>query len=87
MREIKEELGCKIKEVKYFNTYNDKIHDTFEDLELICYFGKLDGKMKLNPHDNINGYLWINKHYDKNLKLANLLKHKIIPNLINKELM
>lgn len=86
-REIKEELGCKIKKIKYWDTFHDKVHETNEPLELRCYFGNLNGKINLNPHDNINDYLWINRHYDRNIKLANLLKHKIIPNLIDKELM
>ena len=86
-REINEELNCNIQNIKYWDIFKDKIYETNEPLELICYFWDLYGKIKLNPNDNIDGYLWINRNYDKSLKLANLLKHKIIPNLMDKELM
>ena len=86
-REINEELDCDIQNIRYWDTFHDKIYETNEPLELRCYLGNLNGKIKLNPKDNIDGYLWINRNYDKNINLANLLKHKIIPNLMDKELM
>ncbi|MEK6936165.1 MAG: NUDIX domain-containing protein [Nanoarchaeota archaeon] len=86
-REINEELNCNIQNIKYWDAFKDKIYETNEPLELICYFGDLYEKIKLNPNDNIDDYLWINRNYDRSLRLANLLKHKIIPNLMDKELM
>ena len=30
-----------------------------------CYFMELDGGIKLNPHDKVDGFLWIDKNYKK----------------------
>ena len=42
--------------------------------------------IKLNPEDNIDGFIWIDRNY-KNIKMANSLQHKIIPELISGGLM
>ena len=85
-REIMEELGCKVFNTSYFKTFFGYTHED-KELELICYSGKLNGEIRLNPIDSIDDYLWIGKNYNKNLKLASLLKHQIIPILVNKKLM
>lgn len=85
-REVKEELGCSVSNVNPLKTFNgDSVEG--QKLELRCYTGDLIGNIKLNPDDNIDGFLWIDKNYDKNLKLASLLKHEIIPYLIDTGLM
>ena len=84
-REIKEELGCDCSNLKYWETFFDKTHDG-KELELRAYFGDLVGEIKLNPEDNIDGFIWVEKNYYPELKLASLIKHKIIPSLVERGL-
>ena len=85
-REIMEELGCKVSDTNYFKTFFGQTHEN-KALELTCYFGRLNGEIKINPQDNIDNYLWIGKNYNKELKLADLLKYQMMPDLINGGLM
>jgi len=84
-RECKEELGCDCTNLKYWETFPGAIHES-KPLDIKCYFGDLKGEIKLNPEDNIDGFIWIDRNY-KNIKMANSLQHKIIPELISGGLM
>ena len=86
-REIQEELGCGVFNINYLHTFKGKSVDEEDEVELRCYTGDLIGDIKLNPKDNIDGFLWIDKNYDKNIKLASLLKYQIIPYLVSRRQM
>jgi 8-oxo-dGTP pyrophosphatase MutT (NUDIX family) len=79
-REIKEEIGCKVNNIEYF--------DTFRNNSLVqkCYLGNLDGSIRINPNDTIDGYCWIGFDY-QNTPLAPMLKNQIIPALIKRGLL
>jgi 8-oxo-dGTP pyrophosphatase MutT (NUDIX family) len=85
-REINEELGCLPINLEFWKTFFDKTQDN-KELELRAYFGDLKGEIKINPKDNIDGFLWIERDYDKKIKLANIIKRDIIPLLIKGELL
>jgi hypothetical protein len=55
---------------------------------MVCYFCDLEGEIKLNPEDNIDGYKWIAKEDLPEIEdeLAHMLKVNIIPELIKKRL-
>lgn len=86
-REIQEELGSRVSDICYLTTFKGKMQEDKNEIELNCYTGELTAEIKLNPLDNIDGFLWIDKNYDQNLKLANILKQQIIPYLVNARLM
>lgn len=88
-REIKEEIGCTAKNPKLFATFEGSTHDFKQTLRMVCYFCDIDGEIKLNPHDNVDGYLWIGKEDLPEIEkeLAHMLKANIIPALIEQGLL
>lgn len=81
-REVKEELGCGIKNPKYYDTFSANTYDN-KTIRMPCYFMELDGEIKLNPLDNIDGILWIDKDYkNKGITLAPILEIFVLPRLI-----
>ena len=77
-REINEELGCNVKNLTYYGTFNGISNDNI-NLNLKCYFGELKGKIALN--NEISAFIWIDSK-NKNYPIAPLLKNQIIPKLI-----
>jgi len=81
-REIREEIGCCIKNIEHFGTFRT------DSLQQKCYFGKLEGNITLNPEDTITGYRWIDRNYDRqSIPLGPMLKDQIIPELMKRGLM
>lgn len=80
-REIKEELGCNVRDPTYFAAFHGRTSEG-RRLQLLCYLCKLSGPIRLNPQDSVKGYRWISLH-SKNgdLTLAPLLKSGVIPAL------
>lgn len=86
-REVKEEIGCKIKEVTYFATFK-RISPDGTSLNQKCYLGQLEGIPTINSNDSIDGYTWIDRNWkEQNLKLAPMLEYQIIPKLISLDLL
>ncbi len=87
-REVKEEIGCTAKNPKLFATFEGPTHDFKQTLRMVCYFCDIEGEIKLNPHDNVDGYLWIGREDYKKIEkeLAHMLKANIIPELIKQGL-
>jgi len=84
-REVKEEIGCKVKDLVYFTTF-DMILLNETKLHQKCYFGKIYGK--INPNNEIDDYLWISRNWKRyKIKLGPMLEHQIIPKLIQEELL
>ncbi len=78
-REILEELGCSIRDIQFFETFQTDV------LEQRCYLGNLEGKIPLNIHDSITSYCWIDRNYKElGITLAPMLEHNIIPSLIHR---
>jgi 8-oxo-dGTP diphosphatase len=67
VREIKEELGCKIKKFTYFKSYFMKLGEDFI-ARAIYFYGEISGKIKLN--NELSEYKWFNLD-DKNLLKLN----------------
>ena len=65
-REIKEELGCKIKEYKYFKSYHMKLAKDFI-ARAFYFYGDIEGKIKLN-HE-LSEYRWFDINDSKILEL------------------
>jgi len=86
-REVKEELGCGIKDPEYYDTFEAGSYDN-KTIRMPCYFIELDDEIKLNPEDNIDGTLWIDKDYKKKgITLAPILETFILPRLIKEGLL
>ena len=56
---------------------------------MVCYFCDIEGEIKLNPNDNVDGYRWISNEDYKQIEdvLAHMLKTSIIPELIKRGLL
>jgi len=53
-----------------------------------CYFIELDGEIKLNPHDKVDGFIWIDRNYKKKgITIAPILELLIVPRLIKEGLL
>ena len=88
-REVKEEIGCAVKNPKHFATFEGPTHDFKQTLRMVCYFCDIEGEIKLNPNDNVDGYRWISKEDYKQIgdELAHMLKASIIPELMRQGLL
>lgn len=85
VREVKEEIGCKAKNIRHFETFEGMTHDGKRTLRLACYFCEIEGTPTINPKDQIEGYEWVDKNYsEKGIKLAGMLKLNVVPALIKK---
>jgi len=65
-REIKEELGCKIKKYKYFKSYYMKLAEDFI-VRAFYFYGDIEGKIKLN--DELSEFQWFDIDKSKILEL------------------
>lgn len=85
-RELMEELGAEIKNMKYYKTYLDKaIFEEGEDFKQTTYITILKSKEILVKNE-IKEALWIDANYEKKgIKCNPTLKFKIIPDLIKNE--
>lgn len=77
-REVKEEAGCEVKSINFFDTFNCLNHDKTKTLRIICYFVDLAGDPL--PCSEIAEIHW----WDANssIKLSDTLKDEIIPKLV-----
>jgi len=87
-REIKEEIGCEVKNPKFFETFEGPNHDFTKTLQIKCYFCEIEGDIKLNPDDSVDSYLWLDRNY-KHLEgqMAHCIRAQILPALIKKGLL
>lgn len=81
-RELSEELGVEIQELKYYKQYLDKaIFEEGEDFQQTTYITKLNSN-NIDVRNEIKEALWIDLDYEKKGILCNpILKLKIIPDL------
>lgn len=83
MREVKEEISCTAKNIKYFETFEGPTHDYKQTIRLACYFCDIEGEIKLNPNDKVDGYLWLDKNYQRlGEELATMLRLYVMPELV-----
>ncbi len=86
-REVKEELGCNPVNPKYYDTFEGNTYDG-QTIRMPCYFMELSGEIKLNPHDKVDGFLWIDRDYKKKgITIAPILELFIVPRLIKEGLL
>ncbi len=78
-REIIEELGVKIKNPKFYNTFFAHSHDNRDEVRVKAYFVELGGNPE--PNSEIEELLWIDRGNYNSYKLGNILKI-MIPGLI-----
>lgn len=88
-REVKEEIGCTVKNPKHFATFEGPTHDFKQTLRMTCYLCDIEGEIKLNANDNVDGYCWMGREDYKQIEseLAHMLKASIIPELIKQGLL
>ncbi len=55
VREIKEELGCKVSDYKYFKSYLFELREDFF-VKAVYFYGNIDGEIKLN--DELSECKW-----------------------------
>lgn len=81
-RELLEELGAEIQELKYYKQYLDKaIFEEGEDFQQTTYITKLKSN-NIEVRNEIKEALWIDLDYENKGILCNpTLKSKIIPDL------
>lgn len=81
-RELLEELGTEIRELKYYKQYLDKaIFEEGEDFQQTTYITILKSN-NIDVRNEIKEALWIDLEYEKKGILCNpTLKSKIIPDL------
>lgn len=85
-REVKEEVGCSVRNPVHFGTFEGASIDN-KSIKQSCYLCELEGEITLNPHDNIDGILWVGRDYpDKKLPLAPMLEQVILPKLVEQGL-
>lgn len=87
-REIKEELNCDVdeKSLEYVGEYVDVSAATPErDVMIRLYKGNLIGDPK--PSSEIGALQWIGKNDIDNLKVSPIIKNKIIPDLVKREIL
>lgn len=84
IRELREELGAEIQELKYYKTYYDKaVFEKGEDFKQTTYIVTLKNRKCISVKNEIKEMLWINVDYEeKGIKCNPTLKLKIIPDLI-----
>ena len=85
VREIKEELDCEIyiQSLKLINEYTDvSAAGPDKDVMIRMYQGELIGKPKASSE--IGALHWIGKEHINNPKVSQIIKNKIIPDLIQK---
>ncbi len=82
-RELNEELGVRISNLRYFGTFVEPsaLEENME-VELEIYFVDVEGK--LNPELEIEEYKWIDSSYKKQgIKLGSVLEKHTLPKLID----
>ncbi|MDD3284608.1 MAG: NUDIX domain-containing protein [Patescibacteria group bacterium] len=86
-REIKEELNCEIDigSIKFINEYTDIAATPGKDVMIKLYIGKLVGEPV--AHSEIGSLHWISKNDINNEKVSPIIRNKIIPDLINKNIL
>jgi len=85
-REVKEEVGCSIKQPVHFKIFEGMNHDGTKTIRLSCYLAELEGN--ITPQSEIEEYAWIDKDYlQKGIQVAPTLEKQIIPELIKKMLL
>lgn len=81
-RELLEELGVEIENMKYYKTYYDKAIFEKEDFKQTTYITTIKSK-EIIVKNEIKEALWIDANYeDIGIKCNPTLKLKIIPDLI-----
>jgi 8-oxo-dGTP diphosphatase len=79
-REIREELGSEITNVRYWKTFEDKA--AFESgaaVRIQAYFGVIDGVA--TPASEIANFFWIDSRFPPS-QLSPIVRNKIIPALL-----
>lgn len=82
-REVREEVGCRVLRPRRYRVFESETHDGDKTIRQTCYFCTLDGKIRINPEDKIDGVLWVGRNYKKlKLDMAPQLEDHILPALI-----
>lgn len=86
-REIREELDCEIdiSSIKFVNEYTDIAATPGKDVMIKLYIGKLIGEPVASSE--IGVLHWISKNDINNGKVSPIIRNKIIPDLINKNIL
>ncbi len=85
-REVKEEVGCQVKNPSHFKTFEGANHDNTKSLRMSCYLVELEGE--IFPQSEIAECEWIDKEYArKGICLATMLEVNVIPELIKQKLL
>ena len=75
-REIKEELGCKLLNIKFFNIYN-YVNDTLKRQVIsIQYIANIEDKFKLNSE--ISELKWVNEEEVRKMKFSMNCKERVM---------
>ncbi len=87
-REIKEELNCQVElaSLKYIDKYNNPASGALDKIvEIKLYQGKIVGEIK--PSSEIIDCSWISAQDIENREVSPIIKNKIIPDLLQKNIL
>jgi 8-oxo-dGTP diphosphatase len=82
-REMPEETGCEITNLRYYATYQGPSVHGDGTITMACYFGDIDGDPEVNPNDSVYAHHWIGRDYkEQGFKVAPLMEVHLIPALM-----
>lgn len=83
-REVMEEAQCYVKNLNYFKTFFGPRGDELDStIELRCYLGELQGTPIPREGDNIYGFVYINRNWEKEGHVLPSTAKKIVEFLVN----
>ena len=66
-REVPEETGCGVTNLKYYGTFRgSRVDEPNSKVELVCYFGDLQGTPRVQQGDSVVGFEWIDRNWEFN---------------------
>lgn len=85
IREVEEEIGCKVTKHTYFNTFVGPNFDKTFIIEMPCYLVELEGEP--TPNNEVVELRWVSAQTYKTEPLASMLMDSICPALVAKGLL
>jgi len=85
-REVEEETGCGVVNLKYYDTFvGQRVDEPRSKITLICYFGDIQGTPEIQPRDKVYDFVWIDRDWNsKGYKFPTTLE-KTVSKLISED--
>ena len=64
-REVPEETGCAVINLKYYGTFRgSRVDEPNSEIKLVCYFGTIQGIPRIQSGDSVVGFEWIDRNWE-----------------------